>query len=79
MLESVTGGDVPWSLAEAIHRQTEGNPLFVQEVVRYQAEQGLVTRDGDRWRETGDTPLEMSIPEGLRDVIPPNAKIIWQR
>jgi tetratricopeptide (TPR) repeat protein len=69
MLENITGQDVPWSIAEAVHRQTEGNPLFVQEVVRYLAEEGLITRERGRWRATRDTPLEMSIPEGLRDVI----------
>jgi tetratricopeptide (TPR) repeat protein len=69
MLESITREEVPWSLAEAVHRQTEGNPLFVQEVVRYISEEGLVTREKGRWRPTSETPLEMSIPEGLRDVI----------
>jgi len=69
MLESITRQEVPWGLAEAVHRQTEGNPLFVQEVVRYLAEEGLITRKEGRWRPTRDTPLEMSIPEGLRDVI----------
>ncbi len=70
MLETICGHAVPWSLGEAVHRQTEGNPLFVQEVVRYLFEQGLITREaGGQWRPTGQTPLEMSIPEGLRDVI----------
>ena len=69
MLESIARESVPWGLAEAVHRQTEGNPLFVQEVVRYLAEEGLITRKEGRWRPARDTPLEMSIPEGLRDVI----------
>jgi tetratricopeptide (TPR) repeat protein len=69
MLESITRESVPWGLAEAVHRQTEGNPLFVQEVVRYLAEEGLITRKEGGWRPTKDTPLEMTIPEGLRDVI----------
>jgi tetratricopeptide (TPR) repeat protein/archaellum biogenesis ATPase FlaH len=69
MLESITRESVPWGLAEAVHRQTEGNPLFVQEVVRYLAEEGLITQKEGRWRPTKDTPLEMNIPEGLRDVI----------
>jgi len=69
MLESITQENVPWGLAEVVHRQTEGNPLFVQEVVHYIAEEGLITRKEGRWRLTRDTPLEMSIPEGLRDVI----------
>jgi tetratricopeptide (TPR) repeat protein len=69
MLESISRQSVPWGLAQAVHRQTEGNPLFVQEVVRYLAEEGLIARKEGQWRPTKDTPLEMSIPEGLRDVI----------
>ena len=61
------------AFAEGVHRQTEGNPLFIQEVLRYFVEEGLLRRqDGQwigRWRETGEAPLEMAIPEGLRDVI----------
>jgi tetratricopeptide (TPR) repeat protein len=69
MMESITRESVPWGLAQAVHRQTEGNPLFVQEVIRYLAEEGLISRKEGQWRPTKDTPLEMSIPEGLRDVI----------
>jgi tetratricopeptide (TPR) repeat protein len=69
MLASLAGQEVPWSLAEAVHRQTEGNPLFVQEVVRYLAEEGVFVRDKGRWQSKGDTPVEMRIPDGLRDVI----------
>jgi tetratricopeptide (TPR) repeat protein len=67
MLESITREEVPWSLAEAVHRQTEGNPLFVQEVVRYLVEEGLISQK--EGRSVKDTPIEMNIPEGLRDVI----------
>ena len=42
---------------------------FVQEVLRYLVEEGLVSREEGRWRATGQTPLDMNIPEGLRDVI----------
>ncbi|MBN1568353.1 MAG: protein kinase [Acidobacteria bacterium] len=69
MLERIARQDVPWGLAEAVHRQTEGNPLFVQEVVRYLSEEGLIKREGGRWQSSRETPLEMTIPEGLRDVI----------
>ena len=73
MINAFTGHDVRWALAEGVYRQTEGNPLFIQEVLRYFVEEGLLKRqDGQwvgRWRETGEAPLEMVIPEGLRDVI----------
>ncbi len=69
MLVSITGQDIPLGLADAVHRQTEGNPLFVQEVVRYLTEQKLLVRAGGKMITAGSTPLEMNIPEGLRDVI----------
>jgi tetratricopeptide (TPR) repeat protein len=62
----IRGQQVPWSQAEAIHRQTEGNPLFVQEVLRYLVEEGVVIREGGRYLlADGDA----GIPEGLRDVV----------
>ena len=54
MVEASAGQEIPSGLAEALERQTEGNPLFVQEVLRYLVEEGLVSREGGRWnpRET---------------------------
>ena len=66
MISTITEQELPWGMAQAVHRQTEGNPLFVQEVLRYLVEEGLMSREEGRWRET---PLDMNIPEGLRDVI----------
>jgi hypothetical protein len=42
MLSNLAGHDTPLVLAEGIYRQTEGNPLFIQEVARYIAEAGLI-------------------------------------
>jgi class 3 adenylate cyclase len=69
MMTQIRGQDVPWSRAEAIHRQTEGNPLFVQEVLRYIVEEGIVVREGGRWVRADDGAPDSGIPEGLRDVI----------
>jgi hypothetical protein len=66
MLLAITGSEVPDSLAERIHRQTEGNPLFVQEVVRYLVEEGHL---GLKGAAGSGAPAAISIPEGLRDVI----------
>src|SRR5207247_2356865 len=68
MMALIRGQEVPWSRAEAIHRQTEGNPLFVQEVLRYLVEEGLVVREGGRYALT-EVGSEVGIPEGLRDVV----------
>ena len=64
----IRGQDVPWSRAEAIYRQTEGNPLFVQEVLRYLVEEGLVVREAGRYALT-EAGADAGIPEGLRDVV----------
>ncbi|MFB3093522.1 MAG: hypothetical protein ACE1ZN_03855, partial [Dehalococcoidia bacterium] len=45
------------------------NPLFVQEVMRYLVEEGLLAREGGELQSVGDEPLANRIPEGLRDVI----------
>ena len=72
MVEASAGQEIPLGLAEALEHQTEGNPLFVQEVLRYLVEEGMVSREGGRWSPTGDLSAEElvgRIPEGLRDVI----------
>ena len=69
MLAGITREEIPVTIAETIHRQTEGNPLFTQEVIRYLIEENLLTYGEGRRPLAEDTTLEISIPEGLRDVI----------
>ena len=69
MVASVSQRHIPWPFAELVHRQTEGNPLFVQEMLRYLVEEGLVSEQGGSLRRVGDDSLAGRIPEGLRDVI----------
>ncbi|MDP7224185.1 MAG: hypothetical protein QF909_03080, partial [SAR202 cluster bacterium] len=45
-----------------LYQQTEGNPLFVTEVVKLLAEEGNLDSDED-------VELQISIPDGVRDVI----------
>ena len=56
-------------LADAVHRETEGNPFFVTEVLRHLSESGAISRDAEgRWRAVG--PIEdMILPDSLREVI----------
>src|SRR4029077_3370997 len=42
MMSNIRGQEVAHSNAELYFRQTEGNPLFIQEVLRYVVEEGLV-------------------------------------
>jgi class 3 adenylate cyclase/tetratricopeptide (TPR) repeat protein len=70
MLSHIAGQEVQFVLAEAVYRQTEGNPLFIQEVIRYAAESGMIKREGGQWVAAGaPESLLAQIPEGLKDVI----------
>ncbi len=48
-------------LVDAVYRETEGNPLFIGEIVRLLASEGRLTEEG----EAAIKP----IPQGIRDVI----------
>ena len=64
-LEISAGVSPPPDLVRAIHVQTEGNPLFVTEVVRLLVEEGALSEENlskrQRW--------SVRIPEGVRVVV----------
>jgi predicted ATPase len=53
------------ALALAVHRQTDGNPFFVTEVVRLLANQGHL----GHYAETGSPALAGELPEGVKEVV----------
>jgi predicted ATPase len=70
-IELVAGVTPPRGMVEAVYRQTEGNPLFVTEVVRLLVQEGAV---GTGFRpapttDTGRDTWSVRIPEGVREVI----------
>jgi tetratricopeptide (TPR) repeat protein len=64
-IEMTSGNAAPRGLAEAVHTQTEGNPLFVTEVVRLLVQEGEL--GAEQVRETDSWTIR--IPEGVREVI----------
>jgi len=58
-------GALPQAFARAVHQQTEGNPFFIEELLRHLAESGIPL--------TGDmaaaTEALLSVPEGVKEVI----------
>jgi len=63
---SLSGQDP--ALAQAIWAETDGNPFFVGEMLRYLAESGAFTKEDGRWTTT--VPLEdLGIPESVREVL----------
>jgi predicted ATPase len=51
-----------------ILERSEGNPFFLEEIVRHLIDEGLLVRDGDRWRaRTGVDHVE--IPDNVQAVV----------
>jgi predicted ATPase/DNA-binding CsgD family transcriptional regulator len=59
MIALAAGADVPAAVADTLHEQTEGNPLFVGEMTRLLVQEGLL----------GAAPATQRIPEGIKEVI----------
>ena len=57
------------ALAEALHRETEGNPFFIGEVLSHLVESGKLFWDGAHWRTNVTSTSELGIPEGVREVV----------
>jgi class 3 adenylate cyclase/tetratricopeptide (TPR) repeat protein len=71
LMEATAGhelGEAAADLAAALVEETEGNPFFVGEVLLHLAETGAIVHEDGRWTTSVDLG-EMSIPEGIREVV----------
>ncbi|MCH8816638.1 MAG: protein kinase [Chloroflexi bacterium] len=64
-IEIAAGFSAPAELSATVHRHTEGNPLFVTEVVRELVQSGELAEN----RASGESTWSVRIPEGVREVI----------
>jgi class 3 adenylate cyclase/tetratricopeptide (TPR) repeat protein len=66
----LTISDLPQRLRTLIQEKTEGNPFFVEEVVRTLIDDGIVVRDesGMRWR-AGSKEGEIHIPDNVQALL----------
>ncbi len=66
-LSALLGENVSAEFGEAVHRETEGNPFFVEEVLKALIEQGSVKRESGRWKrcEVDDLVLPQSVKEAI--------------
>ncbi len=68
MLRALAGQPAPEELTQVIHRETEGNPFFVEEVYLHLVESGVLLDEHGRLRS--DLRLdELSVPESVRLVV----------
>jgi predicted ATPase len=59
--------EITEEFAELLHERTEGNPFFVQQVVRVLAEKGDLYREDGHW--TRKAIGEIEVPESIRSVV----------
>jgi predicted ATPase/DNA-binding winged helix-turn-helix (wHTH) protein len=64
------GGPVAASLAAVVHERTEGNALFMVNLLEHLVRQGLVVRQGGQWTLRGGTEAQAaSLPDEVRQFI----------
>jgi class 3 adenylate cyclase/tetratricopeptide (TPR) repeat protein len=60
--------DLPEAIRGRILERSEGNPFYLEEVLRSLIDAGQVVREGDHWRATSDI-IDAKIPETLAGVL----------
>jgi DNA-binding CsgD family transcriptional regulator len=69
LLAAASGHVIPRTLAELVHRRTEGNPLFSHELLRLLVVESLLEERDGVLRRVGDQTITGRMPEGLRDAV----------
>jgi ABC-type oligopeptide transport system substrate-binding subunit/class 3 adenylate cyclase len=59
---------LPVGIRQRIFERAEGNPLFLEEIVRHLVEQTAIVQEGDAW-QVAENFMEITIPETLRGVL----------
>jgi class 3 adenylate cyclase/tetratricopeptide (TPR) repeat protein len=85
LIGELVGGALPSALAARVVEASDGNPLFVEELLRAWVSSGLLVAEGDRWQLTAD-PAEVSVPTTVQtiyaaqlDDLPPPARLTARR
>ncbi|MDQ2839836.1 MAG: protein kinase [Acidobacteriota bacterium] len=61
---------LPPAVADMIHAKTEGNPLFMTDLLRYFRDREVIAKNGDRWELARSLPeIERHLPESMRAMI----------
>jgi len=64
------GNSFPKQFAAILYAKTEGNPLFLTDVVRYLRDRKVIDQDGGRWALVQTVPeIENDLPETVRSMI----------
>lgn len=66
-LGALLGENVSNDFADAVHHETEGNPFFVEEVLKALIEKGSVRKESGHWQRCDVT--ELQIPQSVKEAI----------
>jgi class 3 adenylate cyclase len=70
LLGAISGErDLPATFVSGISRETEGNPFFIEEILRHLVESGKISRREGRWISNATSVEELGLPEGIREVV----------
>ncbi|MDP9296226.1 MAG: AAA family ATPase [Actinomycetota bacterium] len=64
----LTISDLPPSVHERILARAEGNPFFLEEIIRHLIDEGHIVRSDDHWRATAGIE-EVAIPDTVQTVL----------
>jgi class 3 adenylate cyclase/tetratricopeptide (TPR) repeat protein len=67
LVRELLGGTPPAGL-ERLVEKAQGNPFFIEEVVRTLVDSGVLARDGETWRLTRE-PDEVVVPDSIEGLI----------
>lgn len=69
LIDSVLrSNSLPQAIKELVLTRSEGNPFFVQEVLRHLIDQGALKQDGSQWRADGEANA-LEIPDHVQGVL----------
>ncbi|HWQ84810.1 MAG TPA: tetratricopeptide repeat protein, partial [Anaerolineales bacterium] len=78
--------DLPPALLDLITTRAEGNPFFIEELIKMLIEQQVILKDGERWRvdltQLADVQIPSTLVEVLQarlDSLSPEERVLMQR
>ena len=69
LVEHVLGGSLPEQARAQISEASQGNPLFLEQLVTMLVEEGMLRQDGEGWAPTAAFSGEMAVPASIEALL----------
>jgi predicted ATPase/DNA-binding winged helix-turn-helix (wHTH) protein len=61
---------LPASFAGIVHKRTEGNPLFIVNLLEFLVQEKIIAKHGDEWKlEVDVSEVESAVPDNIRELV----------